>query len=79
MLLFRLTLNEPEYDVDEPAGRLYLRNDLERLGFFKIEENAKYYDWFTQTIKRIEFLELFKAMRLFAHAKLLQPWEKEIE
>ena len=67
-MLYRLTENEPYYDMENPKERLYLRADLEDKGFFKIEGNMQYWSWFELPVLTKEAgVDLFNAMRLFAY------------
>lgn len=75
-MLYRLTETEPFYDLENPKERIYLRDDLERKGFFDLIGNEHYYSWFEiEKLSRDMFADLYKAMQLFAHTLLPKPVE----
>lgn len=58
------------YNLTTIPGRIILRNDLLKLGFFDIQENKKYYPWFAkERIGMPNVLELLDAVKLFTIIK----------
>lgn len=54
------------YNLTTIRGRIILRNDLLKLGFFVAQENKKYYEWFAkEKIGMANVLELLSAIKLF--------------
>lgn len=66
MILFTLRSTSRQYDLDHPAARSILREDLDLLGFFSNPGYAKYYSWFDQVYMPREMInELLWSIRLF--------------
>ena len=65
------------YDLSLLSDRLQMRIELARLGFFKREENKKYFDWFDQTVGMGGVLELLGAIKLFVAIKIPKDLKNE--
>lgn len=66
----KLGITQTIYDLNEPEQRQWLKEDLEHTGFFLIEDNWKYSDWFQRpTINRKDLIDLMAAIGLFQQAK----------
>lgn len=75
--LYTLILNNREYNLNNVYDRIALRDTLSMFGFFKDEENKKYYPWFAEeSIGKANVMECLSAIKLFIIARVPKDLEK---
>lgn len=68
-------LTKKSYDLNVPAARLELRNDLFRHGFFEMDGCSKYYRWFERDhLPEKEMFELMGLVMFFT--KSTSPYDR---
>lgn len=76
--LYLFNLFGKSYNMAIISDRQEMRIVLARMGFFRIEENKKYFDMFEEPrIGKENVMELLSAIKLFAITKIPRELKKE--
>ena len=76
--LYFFNLFGKSYNMVVISARMEMRIILARMGFFKIEENKKYFDMFEKVnIGRDNVFELLNAIKLFSSTKIPRGLKEE--
>ena len=54
-----------EYNLNDPADLLWMREDLTKIGFFSYPENKQYWGMFTRVAKKEEVEDLMNSIKLY--------------
>lgn len=77
-IIFFDTESRKEYNLTFKEDVAQLRSDLKEKGFFEVDDNKKYYEWFDRNITASEFEDFLGAVR-FYNRLLIKKRTKKVE